>query len=101
LTRGLIAAAACLPAGFGVAVATGIRPLGGVVLVLLAVLAGRWAGRELRQQSRWYAVVLVCFVISHLLALAIGAWPAVGVVTVIATASYAQLLSSRAREAVT
>jgi hypothetical protein len=88
LTRGLIAALACLPAGFGIAVATGIRPLGGLVLVALAALAGRLSGAPLRIQARWYTVVLVCFVASHLLGHAIGAWPAVAAVTVVAAAAY-------------
>jgi hypothetical protein len=91
----LICAAACLPAGFGVAVATGVRPLGGLVLLALAVVAGRelpaarWA---------WYVAVLACFVASHLLADVTGAWGAVGIVTVAATATYARL-TTRARAA--
>jgi hypothetical protein len=94
--RGLICAAACLPAGFGVAVATGVRPLGGLVLLVLAVLAGRElpAARWL-----WYGVVLVCFVASHLLANAISAWGAVAVVTAVATAAYLLFRERPARAA--
>jgi hypothetical protein len=92
--RGLICAAACLPAGFGVAVATGVRPLGGVVLLALAVLAGR----ELRsRQTTWYATVLLCFVASHLLADVTGAWGAVAIVTAVATAVYAGIQRSAIR----
>jgi hypothetical protein len=89
--RGLVCAAACLPAGFGVAVATGVRPLGGIVLVALAVLAARWSGVESRRQVAWYAVVAVCFVASHLLADVAGAWGAVAIVTAVATSAYLAL----------
>jgi hypothetical protein len=94
--RGLLCAAACLPAGFGLAVATGVRPLGGIVLVVLAVLAVWAADAPLKRQALWGLVVLACFVASHVLGHAIGAWPAVAVVTVIATAVYVALLSERA-----
>jgi hypothetical protein len=88
----LTCAAACLPAGFGVAVATGVRPLGGLVLLALAVAAGR----ELpKPHWPWYGVVLVCFVASHLLGHAIGAWGAVAVVTAVATGAYATMVSER------
>ena len=93
--RGLVCAAACLPAGFGLAVASGVRPLGGVLLALLAWLAGHWSERPLRDQARWYAVVFACFVVSHLLGLLIGSWPAVAVVTLVATAAYVQMLGGR------
>ena len=82
---GFVCAAACLPAGFGVAALTGVRPLGGLVLLALALAAAR----HLRRPIPWLIVVLVCFVVSHLLAHAIGAWPAVAVVSVVATAAYA------------
>jgi hypothetical protein len=90
--RALICAAACLPAGFGVAVATGVRPLGGIVLLVLALLAGRWSGAVLRKQVAWYVVVALCFAASHLLGHAIGAWGAVAVVTVVATGAYVAIL---------
>jgi hypothetical protein len=90
--RGLFCAAACLPAGFGVAVATGIRPLGGIVLLALALLAGRWSGQGTRGQVRWYLVVLVCFVASHVLADLIGAWVAVALVAAVATGAYVAIL---------
>src|SRR6476620_3118022 len=92
--RGLVCAAACLPAGFGVAVAAGVRPLGGIVLVVLAALAGRWSGQPLRRQAPWYGVVLVCFLASHLLGQLIGAWGAVAVVTALATGAYLALYSN-------
>jgi hypothetical protein len=72
-------AAAALIVGFAVAVATGSRPLGGVVLAL----GGVWCIRQwLIRHGRRTAVTLGCvgfaaFVLSHLIALAIGAWPSV------------------------
>jgi hypothetical protein len=97
MTRGLICAVACLPAGFGVAVATGVRPLGGIVLLVLAVLAARWGAGSRTRQALWYLAVLVCFVASHLLGQAIGAWPAVAVVTAAATAAYVAIVQRQSR----
>jgi hypothetical protein len=69
-------------------VATGVRPLGGLVLLGLAVAAGR----DLRKPSwPWYTIVLACFIASHLLGHVIGAWGAVAVVTAVATAAYAAI----------
>jgi hypothetical protein len=65
------------------------------VLVLLAALAGRWGAASRGRTAAWYGVVLVCFVLSHLLGHAIGAWPAVAVVTAVATASYVALVQQR------
>ena len=62
------------------------------MLLGLALLAGRFSGSPARLQARWYAVVFVCFVASHLLGHVIGAWPAVAAVTVAATAAYGRLL---------
>jgi hypothetical protein len=72
-------AAGSLIAGYAVAVGSGSRPLGGVVLLA----GGLWCVREwTRRNDTRTAVVLACaglaaFVLSHVLALAIGAWPAV------------------------
>ena len=93
--RGLLSAAACLPLGFGVAAATEVRPLGGIVLLALALLAGAWSGQPPRRQARWYLVVLICFVASHLLAEVTGAWVAVALVAAVATASYVAILQRR------
>jgi len=73
-------------------VATGVRPLGGIVLLALALLAGRWSGAPLRKQGAWYFVVALCFAASHVLGHAIGAWGAVAVVAAVATAAYAAIL---------
>ena len=72
-------AAGSLIAGYAVAVGSGSRPLGGVVLLA----GGLWCTREwARRNDTRTALVLACaglaaFVVSHVLALAIGAWPAV------------------------
>jgi hypothetical protein len=77
-------AAASLIAGYAVAAGTGSRPLGGVVLAA----GGLWCIREwTRRNDTRTAVILGCaglaaFVLSHVLALAIGAWPAVLLVAV-------------------
>jgi hypothetical protein len=75
-------AAATLIAGYAVAAGTGSRPLGGVVLLA----GGLWCVRAwLQRNDVRTAAILACtglaaFVLSHVLALAIGAWPAVLVV---------------------
>jgi hypothetical protein len=71
-------AAGSLIAGYAVASASGSRPLGGVVLLA----GGLWCVRAWTQRNDTRtAVTLACtglaaFVLSHVLALAIGAWPA-------------------------
>jgi hypothetical protein len=79
---GLIAAGGLL-AGFGVAVATGSRPLGGVVLAVcgLACIAV-WLRRDGTRVTVQLTVAgLAAFALSHLLGLVIGAWPSVIVVS--------------------
>jgi len=72
-------AAASLIAVYAVAVGTGSRPLGGVVLAA----GGLWCVREwARRNDGRTALVLglagfAAFVLSHVLARVIGAWPAV------------------------
>jgi hypothetical protein len=72
-------AAAGLIAGYGVAVGTGSRPLGGVVLVAFGlVCVWIWLRRDGRgTAARLTATGLVAFALSHVLALAIHPWPAV------------------------
>jgi hypothetical protein len=78
-------AAASLIAGFAVAVGTGSRPLGGVVLAS----GGLWCIRAwARRHGTRTAVILGCvgfgaFVLSHLLGLLIGAWPSVLLVSAV------------------
>jgi hypothetical protein len=72
-------AAAGLIAGFGVALATGSRALGGVVLGacgLICVVI--WLRRDGRRTAALLTISgLFAFAVSHLLGLLIGAWPAV------------------------
>jgi hypothetical protein len=78
--------AGSLALGFAVADVTGVRPLGGIVLVAGAAwCALRW--RERAGTGRAAALVglyLAAFAVSHPLGHAIGAWPAVAVVAAIA-----------------
>jgi hypothetical protein len=76
-------AAAGLIAGFGVADATGSRPLGGVVLAGFGLTCvAVWLRRDGRATAAWLAGAgLVAFAGSHVLGRAIGAWPAVLVVS--------------------
>jgi hypothetical protein len=72
-------AATGLIAGYGVAVATGSRPLGGVVLACCGmVCVGIWLARDGARTAAQLAVVgLLAFALSHVLGLLIGGWPAV------------------------
>ncbi len=97
---GVLSAAACLPVGFGVALATGVRPLGGIVLVALAGLAGHWSGAPFGKQAAWYLVVALCFAASHVLADPLGRWGAVALVTAVATAAYVVVLRRAGARAV-
>ncbi len=75
-------AAGSLVLGFAVAQATGVRPLGGAVLVLGAAwCALRWqASAGAARAIALLALYLAAFVASHVLADAIGAWGAVALV---------------------
>lgn len=72
-------AAASLICGYAVADYTGSRPLGGLVLAA----GGLWCIREWNRRHGARAAVelggvgLAAFIASHLIALAIGAWPSV------------------------
>jgi hypothetical protein len=72
-------AAGTLIVGYAVAAGTGSRPLGGLVLLI----GGLWCIRTwLQRHGIKTAATLACFglgafVASHLLALVIGAWPSV------------------------
>lgn len=81
-----LVAAATFLAGFGVAELTGVRALGGLVLLagaawcarVAAPVAGRAATAGL------LAIALALFVVSHPLGEAIGSWPAVLVTAALA-----------------
>lgn len=72
-------AAGTLIAGYAVAVSSGSRLLGGLVLAAGGLCCARiWMRREgPRTAAALTAVELAAFAGSHLLAHAIGAWPAV------------------------
>ena len=72
-------AALGLIAGFGVADATGSRPLGGVVLAVFGIACLLcWLTRDDRRTALTLtAVGLFAFAVSHALGLIIGSWPAV------------------------
>jgi hypothetical protein len=93
-------AAAGLLTGFGVAVATGSRPLGGVVLAAFGIsCVAVWLRRDGRRTALRLTVVgLLAFAISHVLGLVIGAWPAVLVVAAV-TAVVCWRVSDRRRPA--
>jgi hypothetical protein len=81
-------AAGSLIGGYAVAVASGSRPLGGVVLVAGGLCcAAVWYRRHgLRTAASLTGVGLGAFAISHVLGLAIGAWPAVLCVSAVTAA---------------
>jgi hypothetical protein len=72
-------AAAGLIAGFGIALATGSRPLGGVVLAACGlVCVVIWLRRDGRRTAALLTIAgLFAFAVSHVLGLLIGPWPAV------------------------
>jgi hypothetical protein len=93
-------AAGTLIVGYAVAVSTGSRPLGGVVLLI----GGLWCIQAwMRRHGVRTAAILACvgfaaFVVSHLLTLVIGAWPSVLLVSaVVAAAAWTQADTRSAR----
>ena len=80
--------AAGLVVGFAVAQGTGIRALGGVILVGTGLAAARlWVRRRDWQHAVLLGLVyLAAFVLSHVLTLGFGmpAWLSVGLVTILA-----------------
>lgn len=78
-----VLAAAGLIAGFAVAIGTGSRPLGGVVMALFGLTCIYcWLQRDGRRTAvRLTGVGLGAFIVSHGLGLLIGAWPSVFIVS--------------------
>ena len=72
-------AAAGLIAGYAVAVATGSRPLGGLVLAACGLVCiAAWLRRDGRRTATLLTIAgLAAFALSHVIALIIGPWPAV------------------------
>jgi len=83
-----------LAVGFGVAQVTGNRPVGGVVLVIGAIICGFqwWQSSGKIPAIACVAVFLVAFAVSHPLAKQIGAWPSVEIVA-IATAAFTYFIA--------
>lgn len=94
-------AAAGLIAGFGVAVGSGSRPLGGVVMAAFGLTCiAIWSRRDGRRTTVKLTLAgLLAFAISHVLGLLIGAWPSVLVVSAF-TAALCHRLSDSRRPAV-
>jgi hypothetical protein len=92
-----LVAAATFLAGFGVAELTGVRVIGG--LVLLA--GGAWCGRAALSivgppaTIALLAIALALFVVSHPLGDAIGGWPAVAVSAALVAGAAAALIGRR------
>ena len=74
--------------GYAFAVATGSRPLGGLVLLAGGLWCIRvWLLRDGRRTAAALTgVALGAFVLSHLVALVTGAWPAVLIVAAVTAA---------------
>lgn len=81
-------AALGLIAGFAVAVASGSRPLGGVVMAICGAICIRlWLRRDgPRTAALLTAAGLLAFALSHVIALLIGAWPSVLLVAAVTAA---------------
>lgn len=89
-----VLAAATLVLGFAVAQGTGVRGIGGVVLLVGVVWCG-WRALPGAGVVRVAAVVVLgagCFVASHLLAPQLGAWPSVLLVAAVLGAGTALLV---------
>jgi hypothetical protein len=94
-------AAAGLTAGFGVAVGSGSRPLGGAVMAAFGLTCiAVWVRRDGRRvAAQLTAAGLFAFAFSHVLGLVIGAWPSVFVVSAGTAAACRRLSDSRRRPA--
>jgi hypothetical protein len=96
-------AAGSLALGFAVAQATGVRPLGGIVLIVGAGwCALRWKERVgIARAAGLVGLYAAAFAGSHVLGDVIGAWPSVAVVSaVVAGGTYAVADAAPARQAI-
>jgi hypothetical protein len=93
-------AAGSLIASYGVVAASGSRPLGGVVLAAGGLCCIEiWRRRHgARTAAQLGGVGFAAFVVSHLLALALGPWPAVLIVAAVTAAAAWSLADSRVLE---
>jgi hypothetical protein len=83
-------AAAGLIAGYAVAVASGSRPLGGLVLAAFGIACiAVWLRRHSPGETAKLTVAgLVAFALSHAVGLLLGAWPAVLLSSAVIAAVY-------------
>jgi hypothetical protein len=86
-----------LIASYAVVAASGSRPLGGAVLAAGGLCCiGIWTRRHGRRTAAQLAGVgFAAFVASHLLALAVGPWPAVLIVAAVTAAATWELADAR------
>ncbi len=86
-------------AGYGVAVASGSRPLGGLVMAAFGIVCiAVWLRRDGRRTAAILTGVgLVAFALSHVVAEVVGAWPAVALAAAVTAAASWSLSDSRAR----
>jgi hypothetical protein len=96
-----VLAAAGLICGYGLAVGSGSRPLGGVALLLFAIpCVAIWAHRHGRRRTVLLTTVGVgAFAVSHALGPLIGAWPAVLAMAAAVFVTYWRLSDSRSTAA--
>jgi hypothetical protein len=94
-------AAGSLIASYGVVAASGSRPLGGAVLAAGGLCCIEiWRRRHgARTAAQLGGVGFAAFVVSHLLALAVGPWPAVVIAAAVTAAATWALADSRLLEA--
>jgi hypothetical protein len=92
-----VLAATGLIAGYGVAVASGSRPLGGIVLAACGVpCIVIWARRHDRRTAALLTLAgLAAFAFSHAMGALIGAWPGVLLTAALTAAGYWRLSDSR------
>jgi hypothetical protein len=95
-------AATGLIAGYGVAVASGSRPLGGVLMGCCGLVCiSVWLERDGRRTAAALtAVGLLAFALSHALAMLVGAWPAVLIAAAATAAACWRYSDVRVRAAV-
>jgi hypothetical protein len=90
-SRVLFLAAATLPLGFLVAEITGERPLGGIVLALLALATLIEARPPAGRAAAWLGVVAVAFALSHVIADVVSTVGAIGMAAAVVTAAAGSL----------
>jgi hypothetical protein len=93
-----VIAATGLIGGFAVAVTSGSRALGGLVLVICGLpCIATWLQRDGRQTAAVLTIAgLLAFALSHVLGLIIGAWPSVLLTAAGTAALYWRASDSRA-----